>query len=67
MIPAGNDFHPGKLLDLVMLTFTSGGLERTEVEYQALFARAGFRLTRVVPTASAVSVIEAEPLRERVS
>jgi ubiquinone/menaquinone biosynthesis C-methylase UbiE len=60
VIPAGNDFHPGKILDLVMLTFT-GGLERTEAEYRDLYARAGFRLTRVVPTASTVSVIEGEP------
>ena len=33
--------------------------ERTEAEYAALLYKAGFRLTRVVPTPSAVSVVEA--------
>jgi O-methyltransferase domain/Dimerisation domain len=59
VIPPGNDFHPSKLSDLIMLTFTPGGRERTEQEYAALFAKAGLKLTRVVPTASPVSVIEA--------
>jgi hypothetical protein len=60
VIPPGDDFHPGKLLDLVMLAVT-GGMERTAEEYAALLAKAGFRLTRVVPTEAAASVIEAEP------
>jgi hypothetical protein len=61
VIPAGNDFHPSKFLDLNMLTFT-GGMERTAEEYAALFGKAGFDLTRVVPTGSPVSVIEAKPV-----
>jgi hypothetical protein len=48
------------MLDLVMLTLT-GGRERSEAEYAALLAAAGFTLTRVVPTASQASVIEAVP------
>ncbi len=59
VIPVGNTFHPGKLLDMVMLAFTPGGLERTANEYRALLDKAGLRMTRVVPTASAVSVVEA--------
>jgi hypothetical protein len=59
VVPGGNVFHQAKLSDLVMLTFTPGGRERTEQEYAALFAKAGLRLTSVTPTASAVSVIEA--------
>jgi hypothetical protein len=43
-----------------MLVFT-GGMERTEKEYADLLARAEFRLTHVIPTASPVSVIEAVP------
>jgi len=35
-----------------------GGKERTEDEYRALFAKAGFELTRVVPTATEISIIE---------
>jgi O-methyltransferase domain/Dimerisation domain len=61
VIPSGNDFHPAKLLDLMMLAWT-GGRERTEEEYAALFAKGGFKLTRVVPTQSPVSLIEAVPV-----
>ncbi len=60
VLPAGDTPHPGKVLDMVMLVFP-GGQERTEAEYAALLGKAGFRLNRVVPTASAVSVVEAVP------
>jgi hypothetical protein len=59
VIPPGDDPHPGKLLDLEMLVVASGK-ERTEVEYAALVAASGFKLTRVVPTQSPASVVEAE-------
>lgn len=58
VLPAGNDPHPGKMLDMMMLV-GPGGQERTEPEYRELLGKAGFRLTRVVPTQSAVSVVEA--------
>ena len=51
---------PGKLLDMVMLTVT-GEEERTASQYSALLDEAGFRMTRVVPTASLVSIVEAVP------
>lgn len=60
VIPPGNDPHPGKMLDMVMLCVT-GGMERTEVEYGELLAAAGLTMTRVIPTRSAVSIIEALP------
>jgi hypothetical protein len=47
-----------KLLDLEMLVLTPRGRERTEIEYAALLEKAGFRLTRTVPTPSHVSVVE---------
>jgi hypothetical protein len=50
-----------KLLDLEMLALP-GGRERTEAEFRALLRPCGFELTRVVPTASPVSVIEARPI-----
>ena len=59
VIPPGDVPHPGKLLDLEMLVIASGK-ERTEAEYAKLVADAGFRLTRIVPTQGAVSVVEAE-------
>ena len=43
-----------------MLLLT-GGRERTEEEYAELLARAGFRLERMIPTRSSVSVLEAVP------
>jgi hypothetical protein len=61
VVQAGNTPSFTKLLDLTMLLIT-GGRERTQDEYRRLLADAGFKLTRVVPTASEVSVIEAEPV-----
>ncbi|HAH47820.1 methyltransferase [Gimesia sp.] len=57
VIPEGNDPFPGKFLDLVMLMIP-GGKERTAEEYEALFEQAGFKLTRIIPTESALSIIE---------
>jgi hypothetical protein len=50
----------GYLADIEMMVLP-GGRERSEQEYRELFAQAGFRLTRVVPTQSLQSVIEAVP------
>ena len=58
VIPEGDAPHPGKLLDMMMLV-APGGQERTRSEYEALLSANGFRLTRIVPTASAVSIVEA--------
>ena len=60
VLPPGDTPHPGKMLDMVMLT-VPGGEERTEAEYKTLLDQAGFRLTRVVPTHSLVSIVEAVP------
>ena len=61
VLSEGNAFHPGKLLDITMLTL-AGGQERTEPEYRALLEKANFKLTRVVPTNSPVSIVEAIPV-----
>jgi len=58
VVPEDSRPHYSKLLDLEMLV-SPGGVERTTEEYRRLFAAAGFRLTRIVPTRSAYSVIEA--------
>ena len=60
VIPPGDAPHPGKMLDLMMLV-APGGMERSEEEYAALLAKAGYGMTRVVPTESAVSVVEGTP------
>jgi O-methyltransferase domain len=57
VIPEGNEPFHGKFLDLHMLLIP-GGKERTENEYRTLFQRAGFELTRVVPTGTEVSIVE---------
>ena len=61
VIPPGNDPEFAKWLDVGMLVLT-GGCERTEIEYRDLLSAAGFRITRIVPTRSPVSVIEAVSL-----
>ncbi len=57
VIPPGNEPAFGKLLDLTMLVIP-GGQERTREEYEALFREGGFRLTRIVPTAAEVCIID---------
>ena len=61
VIPAGNAPFFGKLLDMNMLVIP-GGQERTAEEYDTLFAKAGFRLTRIVPTSTEISIIEARKI-----
>ncbi len=58
VIADGNGQDFGKLLDIEMLV-SPGGKERTAKEYEELFERAGLRMTRIVPTKSPYSVIEA--------
>jgi O-methyltransferase domain/Dimerisation domain len=59
VIEPGNDPSPAKFLDLMMFVM-NGGRERTAEEYRRLFAEAGLRLTRIIPTAGAESLIEGE-------
>jgi O-methyltransferase domain len=49
LIPSGDGFHVGKLLDLHSLVLV-GGPDRSEVDFATLFSGAGLRLERVVPT-----------------
>jgi hypothetical protein len=62
IIPPGNQSHPGKLMDLLMLVGTHGGHERTESEFRTLLAKAGFDLVRIVATKTSYSVIEGRPV-----
>ena len=61
VVQPGNNFDPGKLLDIQMLIFP-GGLERTEAQFRELFAAAGWKLTRIIPTAASLSIVEAIPV-----
>jgi hypothetical protein len=62
VVPPGNTPHFAKTLDLDMMIFV-GGRERTEREFATLLDRAGFRVTRVTPTVSTISLIQAAPGR----
>ena len=58
VIPPGNEPFMGKLLDMNMLVMCPGGRERTAAEYEVLLTAAGFKLSRIVPTSTMVSVVE---------
>ena len=60
VLPEGDAPHPGKLLDLLMLS-VPGGEERTPSQYKVLLDKAGFTMTQVVPTQSLVSIVEGVP------
>jgi hypothetical protein len=49
------------LNDINMLRSLPGGRQRTEPEFGEMLGRAGFRLTRVIPTASDASILECAP------
>ncbi len=60
IIPHEDALHAGKVIDFDMLV-ALGGKERTEEEYSALFDASGFRLNRILPTASPMCIIEGIP------
>ena len=60
VLPEHHRDFAGKWVDLEML-LQANGRERAAAEYRDLLKQAGFRMTRVVQTASPFSVIEATP------
>ena len=58
VMPAGDEPHMSKTLDLTMLAMT-GGLERTAVEHRELFERAGLTFQRIAPTPTPMSFVVA--------
>jgi hypothetical protein len=62
--PAGECLYP-VISDLNMLLRT-GGCERTEAEYRALYRAAGFELTRAVatPAPTGTTVLEGRPIAD---
>jgi SAM-dependent methyltransferase len=60
VLPERSSSDIGLLIDLEMLVAV-GGRERTHAEWANLLGRAGFRLNRVVRTATPVAIIEATP------
>lgn len=60
VVPVGNEPSLSKLMDLEMLVMP-GGLERTEAEWRALFAAAGFRLSQIITPPGINWIIEGVP------
>lgn len=61
VIPEHHRDFPGNWADLEML-LNLGSRERSAAEYRTLLSQAGLRMTRVVQTASPLSVVEARAL-----
>ena len=59
-VPPGDGPSFAKSQDVNMLV-NAGGRERTEAEYRALFAAAGFALTRTIPAQGELHVLEGTP------
>lgn len=57
VLPPGNTFHPGKIMDMLMMALLEGQ-ERSEQEFCELYRQAGLQLTRVIPTPSMLSIVE---------
>lgn len=62
LLPATDDLPAldAVMMDLNMLVL-AGGRERSAAELERLLARAGLRLSRVTPTTSPLSIVEAAP------
>ena len=58
VVPEAGEPHYSKFFDLIMLVMT-GGRERTEKEWRELLDKAGYKIDRIIPTESFLSIIEA--------
>lgn len=58
IVPAAHTAHQSRAMDFMMLAAMTGK-ERTEAELAPLLAEAGLRPTRLIPTPSVMSVVEA--------
>ena len=61
VIKHDNNHHFGKILDVSMLSLLDGR-ERTEEEFAEAFEKSGFKLNRIIPTASPYSLLEGVPV-----
>lgn len=61
IVPENNEPSLAKMMDILMMVM-EGGKERTGKEYKRLLEAADLKLTRIIPTKSPFSLVEAEPL-----
>jgi hypothetical protein len=63
MLTVPGEPNPGlAVLDMMMLLYFGEARQRTVAEYSDLFRAAGFEHSRVVPTSSAFTIVEARPV-----
>ncbi|GAA6620723.1 methyltransferase [Scytonema sp. NUACC26] len=58
VLPPANEPSESKFIDVNMLVMCPGGCIRTEAEFRELFKSVGFKLNKVIPTQSEVSILE---------
>ncbi len=58
IVAEGNEPGVSTFLDMTMLVMQGGGRVRTHAEHRAVFESAGLVLTRIIPTASPLRVVE---------
>ena len=61
ILPEGDMPHVAKVVDINMMMLM-GGEERTGKQYGRLLEKAGFRMTRIIPTGCECSIVEAVPV-----
>lgn len=61
VLPEGDTPHVAKVVDINMMMLM-GGEERTGMQYSRLLEKAGLQMTRIIPTESECSIIEAVPV-----
>ena len=61
VVSGNNERHLGNIIDLWLLLML-GAKERTLREYTELFAKAGLKVTGMIPTTAPMSIIEAVPI-----
>lgn len=61
VVPEENEASPSKIMDILMMIM-EGGKERTGKEYKNLLEAVDLKLTRIIPTKSPYSLVEAEPM-----
>jgi hypothetical protein len=59
VVPPPGVPHFSKFLDLEMLMLP-GGMERDAAQFESLLTRSGFKMTRIIPTQSSISIVEAK-------
>jgi SAM-dependent methyltransferase len=57
VIPENSGYHWSRLVDMTMMVMT-GGMERSLEQYETMYARSGFRLSRCLDLPSGFSIIE---------